>query len=82
MGMSAAMSPAMAQQVITCPQSAEPETIEFELTPFGMVISWCSRLATDSTLVCPRTCAQTNRRCSGQATPCVIEFQSLLHRRS
>ena len=82
MGMSAAMSPAMAQQVITCPDSAEPETIEFELTPFGMVISSCTRLAMDSTLVCPRTCARTSRGCGGKATPCVIEFQSLLHRRS
>ena len=78
-GMSTAAFATMACQVITCPESHEPETIDFELTRFGMVITDCTRLATDSTHVCPRTCARINRGCPA---PHVIELQSLLHHRS
>jgi len=69
----------MAFQVITCPQSGQPETIEFELTPFGMVISSCTKLVHDDKLVCPRSCAK-QRRCEPRALPYLIEIRSLMPR--
>ena len=71
----------MAFQLIICPESAQHETIEFELTPFGMVITSCTKLVKDDKLVCPRSCAR-QQRCASRALPRVIELQSLMPRGS
>lgn len=47
----------MAYCLITCPESAHLELIEFDETPLGILISGCSRFRESCAAECPRTCA-------------------------
>jgi hypothetical protein len=49
-------SPAMIR-LITCPETAHLEMIDFDDTPVGCVISACSRFRPAGAVSCPRTCA-------------------------
>ena len=44
-------------RLITCPETAHLEMIDYEDTPFGMVIAGCSRFRPACAVECPRTCA-------------------------
>lgn len=46
----------MASMLVTCPESAHLEKIEYEQGPLGMLIDSCSAFA-GCPLTCPRTCA-------------------------
>jgi hypothetical protein len=47
----------MAYQLITCPESAHLELIEYEETPCGILIFGCSAFRPPCAVDCPRTCA-------------------------
>jgi hypothetical protein len=47
----------MPRKLITCPETAHLEDIEYEHTPLGMVIVSCSRFAPDCEPRCARLCA-------------------------
>lgn len=44
-------------RLITCPETAHLELIEYEETPMGLVIAACSRFRPACQPSCPRTCA-------------------------
>lgn len=44
-------------RLITCPETAHLELIEYDETPFGLVIAACSRFRPACQPNCPRTCA-------------------------
>jgi hypothetical protein len=44
-------------RLITCPETAHLELIEYDDTPCGMVIAACSRFRPACAVRCPRTCA-------------------------
>ena len=44
-------------RLITCPESAHLELIEYDDTPFGMLVVACSRSKPACSVNCPRTCA-------------------------
>jgi hypothetical protein len=44
-------------RLITCPETAHLEMIEYDDTPFGCVISACTRFRPACAVECPRTCA-------------------------
>jgi hypothetical protein len=45
----------MASRIITCPHSDQPERIDYQIDPLGILIDGCS--ACPNGLDCPRTCA-------------------------
>jgi hypothetical protein len=47
----------MAYQLVTCPETAHLELIEYEQEALGLLIAACSRFRPPSALRCPRTCA-------------------------
>jgi len=47
----------MAYQLVTCPETARLEMIEYEDSPLGMLIIECSRFRPPYDPTCPRTCA-------------------------
>jgi len=47
----------MASRLITCPETAHLELIDFDDSPLGMLISGCSRFQPACAAKCPRTCA-------------------------
>lgn len=47
----------MAYRLITCPESAHLELIEYGEHPCGMLIEACSRFRPAGAVHCPRTCA-------------------------
>jgi len=47
----------MASRLITCPETAHLELIDFDDSPLGMLISGCSRFQLACAVSCPRTCA-------------------------
>lgn len=47
----------MAYQLVTCPETARLEMIEYEDSPLGMLIVECSRFQPPYDPTCPRTCA-------------------------
>lgn len=47
----------MAYQLVTCPETARLEMIEYEDSPLGMLIVECSRFRPPCGPTCPRTCA-------------------------
>jgi hypothetical protein len=68
----------MAYRMITCPETAHLEMIDYEDTPCGMVISTCSRFRSCEE-TCPRTCAaRFDRRDPPPAR--IIEARSLFNR--
>lgn len=44
-------------RLVTCPESAHLELIEYDETPVGMVIRACSRFRPPHEVTCARTCA-------------------------
>ncbi len=57
----------MPTMLVTCPESAHLEEIDFDVTPLGMLIRRCS--AFRDCVDCPRTCAARldRRRASGNS---------------
>ena len=47
----------MESKLVTCPESAHLERIEYEAHPLGMLIAGCSRFQPTCDLTCDRTCA-------------------------
>jgi len=47
----------MAIKMLTCPETAHLEMIEYQEHPFGMLIDGCSRFRPSCEVNCPRTCA-------------------------
>ena len=47
----------MALKLVTCPETAHLEEIEYVDTPVGMVIEACSRFRPACAVTCARTCA-------------------------
>ena len=44
-------------RLITCPETAHLEMIEYESSPHGCLIARCSRFRPAGEIECPRTCA-------------------------
>ena len=66
----------MASRLVTCPETAHLEMIEYEDTPLGMLIHACSQHRPACDVSCPRTCAaRLDRRERGSF---VLEVTSLL----
>ncbi len=66
----------MPSRLITCPESAHLERIEYETSPFGMLIRTCSGYLGGCEGTCPRTCAaRLDRR---DPSSFVVEVRSLL----
>ncbi|MCA9680502.1 MAG: hypothetical protein H6709_07350 [Kofleriaceae bacterium] len=58
----------MAYQLITCPETAHLELIEYEQVPLGRLVQACSRFRPPHCVRCPRTCtARLDRRARSQA---------------
>ena len=69
----------MAYRLVTCPETAHLEMIDYEDTPHGMVIATCTQFRT-CTETCPRTCAaRLDRRGPPQV---ILEARSLFRQRS
>jgi hypothetical protein len=53
----------MERKLITCPDTAQLEEIEYEQSPLGILITGCSRFQPRSCVTCDRECARRmNRR--------------------
>ena len=48
----------MASMLVTCPETAHLEQIEFDRTPLGILIGGCTRLGPGCSLSCERLCAR------------------------
>jgi len=75
----------MASMLVTCPESAHLEKIDYVDTPLGMLIQRCSAFGGDCEPDCPRTCAarlDQKRHIKRFADGTVILATSCLHRRS
>ena len=48
----------MARMLVTCPETAHLEEIEFDHTPLGMLIAGCTRLGPGCPVTCERVCAR------------------------
>ena len=44
-------------RLITCPETAHLEMIEYDETPLGCLVAACSRYRPVCAIECPRTCA-------------------------
>ena len=58
---------AMRSMLVTCPESAHLEEIEYVDSPFGMLITRCTRFSPSCAVTCDRVCAarlDRKRRCS------------------
>ena len=62
--------------MVTCPESAHLERIEYETSPFGMLIRTCSGHRSTCEATCPRTCAA--RLDQRDRSSFVMEVRSLL----
>jgi hypothetical protein len=61
----------MATKLLTCPETAHLEMVEYQTHPFGMLIDACSRFRPPCEVNCARTCAaRLDRRAAlcGDAT--------------
>ena len=59
----------MIYRLVTCPETAHLELIEYEDHPLGMLICRCSRFRPPDDITCPRTCAaRLDRRARGEDT--------------
>ena len=59
----------MALKLVTCPETAHLEEIDYVTHPLGLLIEGCSRFQGGCTLSCERTCAarlDRRRRASSQ----------------
>jgi hypothetical protein len=48
---------AMERKLVTCPETAHLEEVEYEVTQCGMLVLACSRFEPSCELECPRECA-------------------------
>ncbi len=75
----------MASKLLTCPETAHLELVEYQPHPFGMLIDACSRFGAPCDVTCARTCAarldQRARLC-GDATSAEVPHARMLHVRS
>lgn len=64
-------------RLVTCPETAHLELIDYEDTPLGMLIRECSRFRPACAITCTRTCAarldQAARRRSCTSEPVEID---------
>jgi hypothetical protein len=58
----------MAYRLITCPETAHLELIEYERDPLGLLVQACSHYRPPHCLRCPRTCASRLDRRERQDT--------------
>lgn len=47
----------MASMLVTCPESAHLEEIEYDVHPLGLLISSCTGFSPPCSVSCERTCA-------------------------
>ena len=64
-------------RLVTCPETAHLELIDYEDTPLGMLIRECSRFRPACAITCTRTCAARFDQAAGKrdavassASPC------------
>jgi len=56
----------MGYLLITCPETAHLELIEYQVHPLGLLVDACSRFRPAASVDCPRTCAaRLDRRDQG-----------------
>ncbi len=83
-GLAAAASSGMAHKLITCPETAHLEMIEYQEDSLGILIDACTRFRPACDVECPRTCAarldRREQRC-GQSTSVEVPHK-VLHARS
>jgi hypothetical protein len=75
-------SAVMATKLVTCPESAHLEQIEFDASPLGLLILGCSSFEPSCTVGCQRTCAarldQKHRRSTDfDEQPTLVELLGL-----
>ena len=82
-GVAAANRNRMATMLLTCPETAHLELVEFESHPLGMLIDACTRFPCE--VNCARTCAarlDQRTRLAGDSTKCEAPHARILHLRS
>jgi hypothetical protein len=58
---------------ITCPETGQPERIDYQVHPLGILIDACSRFCAVGRLECPRSCAaKLDRESRLDVTRCEI----------
>lgn len=63
----------MPSQLVTCPETAHLEMIEYEESPVGMLLTSCSRFRPACAVTCPRTCSSRfDRRGLSAVDPTVV----------
>jgi hypothetical protein len=82
----------MASKLLTCPETAHLEMVEYQPHPLGMLIDACTRFRSPCEVECPRTCAarlDRRARSCGEATSVEVpqtkmflEVRSLLRTRA
>jgi len=75
----------MASKLITCPETAHLELIEYQSHPLGLLIDACSRFRAPCDVTCARTCAvRLDRRAQlcGETTSAEVPNAKLLLVRS
>jgi len=69
----------MPVRLITCPDSAHLEMIEYDASPCGMLVLACSRYGVGRDGVCPRRCAALfDQRDRALTRPVTLHPRSLL----
>ena len=63
----------MPKKLVTCPERAHLEELEYEDHPLGMLITSCTRFCPRSAVVCARTCAARLDRRMRQAQPADVD---------
>ena len=53
-------------RMVTCPETAHLELIEYDDTPLGMLIRGCSRFRPACAIACSRTCAARFDQAAGK----------------
>ena len=58
------------RKLVTCPETAHLEQLDFDLHPLGILIHTCSRFAPSCQVTCARTCAaRMDRRARESSHP-------------
>jgi hypothetical protein len=62
----------MIRMLVTCPETAHLEEIDYDEHPLGRLILGCSRFGSRCPLMCPRTCAaRLDRRENDRTNPMI-----------
>lgn len=64
----------MTYRLLTCPETAHLELIDYVDDPLGMLVSACSRFWPPGAIECPRTCAARLDRGARCARLCAAEL--------